>query len=82
MPLDSYRNLKISWISWKLLEIQPLISPSDRSLIAITQKIVEFKWGPKQVEVFETLNEKLSGTQVLALPEGNDDLMVYSDVSK
>ncbi|KAK1419374.1 hypothetical protein QVD17_28540 [Tagetes erecta] len=45
-------------------------SPSAKSSIALPWKRVKFKQGLNQVEVFETLKEKLSSTHVLALPEG------------
>ena len=38
-------------------------------------------WGEKQDEAFNTLKKKLCETPVLVLPEGTEDLVVYSDAS-
>ncbi|KAI3821409.1 hypothetical protein L1987_08976 [Smallanthus sonchifolius] len=50
-------------------------------LTKLTRKEEKYEWGPKQDEAFKELKEKLTQTPVLALPEGNEDLVVYSDAS-
>ncbi|XP_076901428.1 uncharacterized protein LOC143555832 [Bidens hawaiensis] len=50
-------------------------------LTSLTRKSVKFEWGPKQEEAFETLKQKLTNAPVLALPEGQDDFIVYCDAS-
>ncbi|KAI3717421.1 hypothetical protein L1987_69023 [Smallanthus sonchifolius] len=50
-------------------------------LTKLTQKEVKYEWGSTQDEAFKELKEKLTQAPVLALPEGNEDLVVYSDAS-
>ncbi|KAI3704136.1 hypothetical protein L1987_74350 [Smallanthus sonchifolius] len=51
-------------------------------LTKLTQKEVKYELGSTQEEAFKKLKEKLTQTQVLALPEGNEDLVVYADASR
>ncbi|KAK1419615.1 hypothetical protein QVD17_28835 [Tagetes erecta] len=51
-------------------------------LTSLTRKKVDFKWGPKQEEAFRILKEKLTSAPILALPEGNEDFVVFCDASK
>ncbi|KAI3754798.1 hypothetical protein L1987_54589 [Smallanthus sonchifolius] len=50
-------------------------------LTKLTRKEVKYEWGSTQDEVFKELKEKLTQAPVLALPEGSEDLVVYSDAS-
>ncbi|KAK1427604.1 hypothetical protein QVD17_16293 [Tagetes erecta] len=50
-------------------------------LTKLTRKNVTFKWGPEQVEAFKTLKEKLTNAPILAIPEGNEDFVVFCDAS-
>ncbi|KAD7479605.1 hypothetical protein E3N88_02741 [Mikania micrantha] len=50
-------------------------------LTKLTRKDVKYCWGPEQDNAFQFLKEKLTNAPVLALPEGNEDLVVYSDAS-
>ncbi|KAD4585863.1 hypothetical protein E3N88_23464 [Mikania micrantha] len=50
-------------------------------LTSLTQKEKPFAWGPKQEESFQTLKDLLCNTPILALPDGNDDFVVYCDAS-
>ncbi|KAD5960529.1 hypothetical protein E3N88_12001 [Mikania micrantha] len=50
-------------------------------LTSLTQKDKAYEWGPKQQEAFQTLKQKLCDAPVLTLPDGNDDFVVYCDVS-
>ncbi|GJV16730.1 putative reverse transcriptase domain-containing protein [Tanacetum coccineum] len=47
----------------------------------LTQKKVQFVWGDKQEAAFQLLKEKLYSAPILALPEGNEDFVVYCDAS-
>ncbi|KAI3821820.1 hypothetical protein L1987_09393 [Smallanthus sonchifolius] len=50
-------------------------------LTAMTQKAAKFEWKTKQEEAFNILKDKLSDALILALPEGNDDYVIYCDAS-
>lgn len=52
-----------------------------KPLTALTQKNKSYEWGSDQEEAFETLKQKLCNAPILALPEGNDDFVVYCDAS-
>ncbi|KAI3771735.1 hypothetical protein L6452_02902 [Arctium lappa] len=52
------------------------------SLTALTRKNVKFAWIETQEKAFRTLQRKLCEAQILSLPEGTDDFVVYSDASK
>ncbi|GKF69854.1 putative reverse transcriptase domain-containing protein, partial [Tanacetum coccineum] len=47
----------------------------------LTQKKVMFIWGDKQEAVFQLLKQKLCSAPILALPEGSEDFIAYSDAS-
>ncbi|KAK1415049.1 hypothetical protein QVD17_30819 [Tagetes erecta] len=51
-------------------------------LTKLTKKKVVFDWGKDQQEAFNKLRKRLTEAPVLTLPEGNDDLVVYSDASR
>ncbi|KAI3813749.1 hypothetical protein L1987_18481 [Smallanthus sonchifolius] len=58
----------------------------DFSIIALpltklTRKEVKYEWGQTQNNAFEELKARLTLAPVLTLPEGNEDLVVYSDAS-
>ncbi|KAK9057437.1 hypothetical protein SSX86_022272 [Deinandra increscens subsp. villosa] len=50
-------------------------------LTRLTRKDVKFEWGEKQEESFRTLKEKLTHAPVLALLDGTEDIVIYSDAS-
>ncbi|GJR36612.1 putative reverse transcriptase domain-containing protein [Tanacetum coccineum] len=52
-----------------------------KSLTELTQKNKKYIWGEKQETTFQLLKQKLCETLILALPEGNNDLVVYCDAS-
>ncbi|KAI3685419.1 hypothetical protein L6452_34661 [Arctium lappa] len=52
------------------------------SLTTLTRKNVEFIWTEAQEKVFRTLQKKLCEAQILSLPEGSEDFVVYSDALK
>ncbi|GJV93893.1 putative reverse transcriptase domain-containing protein [Tanacetum coccineum] len=51
------------------------------SLTKLTKKNTPFVWGEEQEESFVTLRRRLCETPILVLPEGTEDMVVYSDAS-
>ncbi|GJX00987.1 putative reverse transcriptase domain-containing protein [Tanacetum coccineum] len=51
------------------------------SLTKLTKKNTHFVWGKEQEEAFVTLRKKLYEAPILVLPEGTEDMIVYSDAS-
>nr|GEV46855.1 hypothetical protein [Tanacetum cinerariifolium] len=51
------------------------------SLTKLTKKNTPFVWGEEQEEAFVTLRRRLCETPILILPEGTEDMVVYSDAS-
>ncbi|KAM0061095.1 putative nucleotidyltransferase, Ribonuclease H [Helianthus debilis subsp. tardiflorus] len=58
-------------------DFSKLASPLTR----LTRKETKFVWGAEQETAFEVLKKRLTEDPVLTLPEGTDDLVVYSDAS-
>ena len=52
-----------------------------KSLTELTQKNKKYVWGENQEKAFQLLKQKLCEAPILALPEGNDDFVVYCDAS-
>ncbi|GJX34822.1 putative reverse transcriptase domain-containing protein, partial [Tanacetum coccineum] len=52
-----------------------------KSLTELTQKNKKYIWGKDQETTFQLLKQKLCEAPILALPEGNDDIVVYCDAS-
>ncbi|GJR89493.1 putative reverse transcriptase domain-containing protein [Tanacetum coccineum] len=52
-----------------------------KSLTELTQKNKKYIWGEEQETAFQLLKQKLCEAPILALPEGNDDFVVYCDAS-
>ncbi|GKB16296.1 putative reverse transcriptase domain-containing protein, partial [Tanacetum coccineum] len=52
-----------------------------KSLTELTQKNKKYIWGEDQEMAFQLLKQKLCEALILALPEGNDDFVVYCDAS-
>ncbi|GKD08053.1 putative reverse transcriptase domain-containing protein, partial [Tanacetum coccineum] len=52
-----------------------------KSLTELTQKNKKYIWGENQKLAFQLLKQKLCEAPILALPEGNDDFVVYCDAS-
>ncbi|GKE96131.1 putative reverse transcriptase domain-containing protein, partial [Tanacetum coccineum] len=46
-----------------------------------TQKNKKYIWGEDQETAFQLLKQKLCKAPILALPEGNDNFIVYYDAS-
>ncbi|GKE00236.1 reverse transcriptase domain-containing protein [Tanacetum coccineum] len=53
----------------------------QNALGKLTQKNKNYTWGEEQESAFQLLKQKLYETQILALPEGNDDFVIYCDAS-
>ncbi|KAD6119725.1 hypothetical protein E3N88_10996 [Mikania micrantha] len=51
------------------------------SLTKLTRKGVKYEWGDDQERAFQELKVKLTQAPVLALPDGPEDFVVYSDAS-
>jgi hypothetical protein len=56
-------------------------SKTASPMTKLTRKEENFVWGPKQEGAFLELKEKLTQAPVLTPPDGNEDLVVYSDAS-
>nr|GFA29487.1 putative reverse transcriptase domain-containing protein [Tanacetum cinerariifolium] len=52
-----------------------------KPMTKLTQKKVKFEWDDKQEAAFQLLKQKLCSAQILALPEGSKDFIVYCDAS-
>nr|GEU30306.1 putative reverse transcriptase domain-containing protein [Tanacetum cinerariifolium] len=52
-----------------------------KSLTELTQKNKKYIWGENQKSAFQLLKQKLCEALILALPEGNNDFVVYCDAS-
>ncbi|GJU78418.1 putative reverse transcriptase domain-containing protein [Tanacetum coccineum] len=53
----------------------------NRSLTELTSKNKKYIWGEDQESAFQLLKQKLCKAPILALPEGNDDFVIYCDAS-
>ncbi|GKE07136.1 putative reverse transcriptase domain-containing protein [Tanacetum coccineum] len=52
-----------------------------KSLTELTQKNKKYIWGENQDSAYQLLKQKLCEAPILALPEGNNDFVVYCDAS-
>ncbi|GJU64019.1 putative reverse transcriptase domain-containing protein [Tanacetum coccineum] len=52
-----------------------------KPLTSLTQKNQKYEWGAKQEEDFQTLKDNLCNAQILSLPYGPNDFVVYCDAS-
>nr|GEU44896.1 hypothetical protein [Tanacetum cinerariifolium] len=50
-----------------------------KSMTKLIQKKVKFDWGDKQEAAFQIIKQKLCSASILALLEGSEDFVVYSD---
>ncbi|GJT08610.1 putative reverse transcriptase domain-containing protein [Tanacetum coccineum] len=56
-------------------------SKITNNLTELTQKNKKYIWGEDQESAFQLLKQKLCEAPILALPEGNNDFVVYYDPS-
>nr|GEZ38050.1 reverse transcriptase domain-containing protein [Tanacetum cinerariifolium] len=66
---------------FKLFSTVEDFSKFARSLTELTKKNKKYIQGEDQESAFQLLKQKLCEAPILALPEGNDDFIVYSDAS-
>ncbi|GKB81694.1 putative reverse transcriptase domain-containing protein [Tanacetum coccineum] len=52
-------------------------SKITKPLTELTQKNKKYIWGENQESAFQLLKQKLCEPPILALPEGNDDFVIY-----
>ncbi|GJT96088.1 reverse transcriptase domain-containing protein [Tanacetum coccineum] len=52
-----------------------------KPLTKLTQKNKNYIWGEEQESAFQLLKQKLCEAPILALPEGNDNFVIYCDAS-
>ncbi|GJY76337.1 putative nucleotidyltransferase, ribonuclease H [Tanacetum coccineum] len=57
------------------------VSKIANPLTELTQKNKKYIWGENQESAFQLLKQKLCEAPILALPEGNDDFVIYYDAS-
>ncbi|GJT37751.1 putative reverse transcriptase domain-containing protein [Tanacetum coccineum] len=64
------------------LHVDPAkIKAIAKPLTELTQKNKKYIWGENQESAFQLLKQKLCEAPILALPEGNNDFVVYCDAS-
>ncbi|GJV68955.1 putative reverse transcriptase domain-containing protein [Tanacetum coccineum] len=64
------------------LHVDPAkIEAIAKSLTELTQKNKKYIWGKDQESAFQLLKQKLCEAPILALPEGNENFVVYCDAS-
>nr|GEV09239.1 putative reverse transcriptase domain-containing protein [Tanacetum cinerariifolium] len=56
-------------------------SKITKPMTKLTQKTVKFDWGEKEEAAFQLLKQKPCSASILALPEGNENFVVYCDAS-
>ncbi|GJY78466.1 putative reverse transcriptase domain-containing protein [Tanacetum coccineum] len=64
-----------------LSEIYQKFSKIAKPLTELTHKNKKYIWGENQESAFQLLKQKLCEAPILALPEGNDDFVIYCDAS-
>nr|GEU38450.1 putative reverse transcriptase domain-containing protein [Tanacetum cinerariifolium] len=52
-----------------------------KSMTKLTHKGIKIDWGEKEENTFQLIKQKLCSVPILALPEGNEDFVVYCDAS-
>nr|GEY52744.1 hypothetical protein [Tanacetum cinerariifolium] len=57
------------------------LSKIAKPMMKLNQKSVKFNWGENEEIAFQTLKQKLCSAPTLALPEGSENFVVYSDAS-
>ncbi|GJW40085.1 putative reverse transcriptase domain-containing protein [Tanacetum coccineum] len=63
---------------WRFIEG---FSKIAKSLTELTQKNKKYIWGENQKSAFQLLKHMLCEAPILALPEGNDEFVIYCDAS-
>lgn len=69
-------------VSWDWLAIIEGFSKIAGPMTQLTRKGVKFQWTEKCEKSFQELKQKLVSAPVLAIPEGSEGFVIYSDASK
>ncbi|GKG03835.1 putative reverse transcriptase domain-containing protein, partial [Tanacetum coccineum] len=77
-PTEIRQFLGLVGYYWRFIEG---FSKIAKPLTELTQKNKKYIWGEDQESAFELLKQKLCEALILALPEGNDDFVIYYDAS-
>ncbi|GKE33831.1 putative reverse transcriptase domain-containing protein [Tanacetum coccineum] len=77
-PIEIRQFLGITGYYWRFIKD---FSKIAKSLTELTQKNNKYIWGKDQEMAFQLLKQKLCEASILALPEENDDFVVYCDAS-
>nr|GEV15069.1 putative reverse transcriptase domain-containing protein [Tanacetum cinerariifolium] len=77
-PTEVRHFLGLAGYYQRFIEGFSLIS---KPLSKLTQKNQKYEWGMEEEEAFQTLKQKLCSAPILALPEGNENFIVYCDAS-
>ncbi|GJZ86075.1 reverse transcriptase domain-containing protein [Tanacetum coccineum] len=77
-PTEIHQFLGLTGYYWIFIKD---FSKIAKSLTELTQKNKKYIWGEDQESTFQLLKQKLYEAPILALPEGNDDFVVYCDAS-
>ncbi|GJU91325.1 putative reverse transcriptase domain-containing protein [Tanacetum coccineum] len=74
------KNYQTNFKNWQTERFIKDFSKIAKSLTKLTQKN-KYIWGKDQETAFQLLKQKLYEAPILALPKGNDDVVVYCDAS-
>ncbi|GJU14593.1 putative reverse transcriptase domain-containing protein [Tanacetum coccineum] len=77
-PTEIRQFLGLAGYYWRFIKD---FSKIAKSLTELTQKNKKYIWGKDKESTFQLLKQKLCKAPILALPEGNDDFVVYCDAS-
>ncbi|GJV09528.1 putative nucleotidyltransferase, ribonuclease H [Tanacetum coccineum] len=77
-PTEIRQFLGLAGYYWRFIKD---FSKIAKSLTKLTQKNKKYIWGEDHESTFQLLKHKLCEAPILALPEGNDDFVVYCDAS-
>ncbi|GKA83844.1 putative reverse transcriptase domain-containing protein [Tanacetum coccineum] len=77
-PTEIRQFLGLAGYYWRFIKDFPKI---EKPLTELTQKNKKYIWGENQESAFQLLKLKLCGAPILALPEGNNDFVIYCDAS-
>ncbi|GJW53987.1 putative reverse transcriptase domain-containing protein [Tanacetum coccineum] len=78
IPKEVRQFLGLAGYYRRFIEGFSLIS---KPLTKLTQKNKKYEWGTEEDEAFQTLKQKLCSAPILALPEGNENFIVYCNAS-
>nr|GEV83232.1 putative reverse transcriptase domain-containing protein [Tanacetum cinerariifolium] len=77
-PTEIRQFLGLAGYYWRFIKD---FSKIAKSLTELTQKNKKYIWGEDQESAFQLLKQKLCEALILALPEGNDNFVVYCGTS-